>query len=133
MKTSDIKTLDDLIRYSEVGNYTLPNISFIEQVDNLVVLDKLVYDDYRDRISQYIKQVKLTDEEYNNYKYRPEVLAYDLYGNQNLYHLLLFINNCSELEFDKYGVNIIPKEDLEEAIYKIISHEDDRLTNNRIY
>ena len=133
MKTKDIKTLNDLIRYSEVGKYTLPTVSLVEKFENVVIFEKLIYNDYEEKIKPYISTVILNEEEYNKYKYKPELLAYDLYGNQNLYHLLLFVNNCSEYEFDMHGIQVVEPTALETVIYKIISHEDERISNNKIY
>ena len=59
--------------------------------------------DYINEIrNEYCASVELTDEQLTKYKYRPKLLCYDIYGVQELYYLILIINDmCSVKDFTK--------------------------------
>lgn len=60
-----------------------------------------VYEKYYDILLDHVVTVKLTDTEYFNYRYQPKKLAMDLYGNKDLYFLLLRVNYIySIINFD---------------------------------
>jgi hypothetical protein len=130
---SKIQTLNDYIRYGKTSNYTIPNSSSLMTVDNITIMESLVYDKYKKLMFGMSHQRVLTDEEMNKYKYRPELLSYDIYSTPNLSHLLLYLNKCSEEEFNMKIVRIISIENLNQIFSLIMSHESDNIGKNKIY
>lgn len=132
---SKIQTLSDYIRYGKTSNYSVPNsISLMTIDDTYILMDLLIYDKYKKLIFGMSKQKVLTDEEVQKYKYKPELLSYDLYSTTNLSHLLLYLNKCSEEEFDQKIVRYIESDNIAEIFSLIMSHESDNIgKNNKIY
>ena len=96
-------TLDQFIACQSDTNFCYNNLSFINQIDNIKYNIYNVASDYIDEIiSEYCVRVSLSDDQLAKYKYRPKLLCYDVYGAQELYYLILIINDiCSVKEFNK--------------------------------
>lgn len=96
-------TLDQFIACQSDTNFCYNNLSFIDQIDNIKYNIYNVASDYIDEIiTNYCVNVELTDDNLSKYKYRPKLLCYDLYGSQELYYLILIINDiCSVKDFTK--------------------------------
>ena len=96
-------TLDQFIACQSDTNFCYNNLSFIDQIDNIKFNIYNVVSDYKDEIvDKYCVDVEFTDEQLTKYKYRPKLLCYDIYGNQELYYLILIINDiCSVKDFSK--------------------------------
>lgn len=120
---SKIQTLDDYIRYGRTSNYTVPTSSFIRRVDDLIIHDKFAYDKYHKLILNMSRYATLSDEELQVFKYRPDLISYKIYGTPNLDHLLLYLNHCSEYEFDKKRIRIISLDNIQELFNFVMAHE----------
>ena len=60
-----------------------------------------VYEKYYELLLEHTTTVVLTDEEYRKYRFQPKLLAKDLYGNKDIYYLLLRVNHIySVINFD---------------------------------
>lgn len=102
-------TLDQFIACQSDISFCYNNLSFIDQIDNIKYNIYNVVSDYIDEIiSEYCVKVELSDEQLSKYKYRPKLLCYDVYGAQELYYLILIINDiCSVKDFTKKKI-ILP-------------------------
>lgn len=96
-------TLDQFIACQSDTSFCYNNLSFIDQIDNIKYNIYNVASDYIDEIiSEYCVNVELSDEQLAKYKYRPKLLCYDVYGAQELYYLILIVNDiCSVKDFTK--------------------------------
>jgi hypothetical protein len=96
-------TLEQFIACQSDTNFCYNNLSFIDQIDNIKYNIYNVASDYIDEIiSNYCVNVILSDDQLVKYMYRPKLLCYDIYGAQELYYLILIINDmCSVKEFTK--------------------------------
>ena len=96
-------TLDQFIACQSDTNFCYNNLSFIDQIDNIKYNIYNVASDYIDEIiSEYCVNVELSDEQLAKYKYRPKLLCYDVYGSQEIYYIILIINDiCSVKDFTK--------------------------------
>jgi hypothetical protein len=72
---------------------TYYNFSILEKINNIVLTDHNLIDDYIDTFIPFCKTVDLSDEEFKKYKYCPDLLAYDVYGSTQLDFVILAINN----------------------------------------
>ena len=101
MNNSKVQTLTDFIRYGKTSSFSIPQVSFLmKDENNIVYLDEVVYAKYSKLLMDESAIIDLTTTEYNLYRLDPKRLSTDLYGTPNLYHLILFLNNVSEFEFD---------------------------------
>lgn len=122
---SKIRTLNDFVRYGRTSNYTVPTSSFVRRFNDLIIHDKFAYDKYHKLIMGMSTYAVLSDEELQVFKYRPDLISYKLYGTPNLSHLLLYLNQCSEYEFDKKRIRVISLDNIQELFNLIMAHESD--------
>ena len=60
-----------------------------------------LYEKYYELLLEQSTVVVLSDEEYRKYRFQPKLLALDLYGNKDIYYLLLRANHIySVINFD---------------------------------
>ena len=112
------------VNFSILGNSSSGEVQFT--IKNLV-------DDYLDEILEICKDVTLTREEQILYEYRPWLLAYDIYGNSELYWLLMFLNDISTPnEFENISKLKLPNDDaLNEILSEILEVESSYISKNR--
>ena len=68
--------------------------------------------------------VTLRDNEYYTYRFRPKLLADYVYGNGELYFIILMLNDIwSVKDFDTRTVKLISKSDLSNALSSINASE----------
>ena len=85
---------------------TIKDLCFKEVMTNssgemFVVNMYNVYEKYYELLLEHTTTVVLTDEEYRKYRFQPKLLAKDLYGNKDIYYLLLRVNHIySVINFD---------------------------------
>jgi hypothetical protein len=84
-----------------------------------------VASDYIDELrNDYCVNVELSDDELARYKYRPKLLAYDIYGSQEIYFLILILNDiCSTKEFTFSKLKLPTKNNMTE-ICKILMNQN---------
>ncbi len=93
--------------------------------------DSLV-DKYLDVIKNSMIPVVLTEKELNQYRYRPRQYCHEVYGDVELWFILLRVNNMltssdfNRLEFYTFTTDTI------EVLKEILLIEDKYLTENRI-
>ena len=107
-------TLDQFIACQSDTSFCYNNLSFIDQIGNIKYNIHNVASDYIDEIiSNYCVDVELSDDYLAKYKYRPKLLCYDIYGSQELYYLILIINDiCSVKDFTKKKLKLPTKDNI---------------------
>lgn len=130
MNNSNIQTLTDFVRYGKTSSFSIPNVSFLTKVDNIVFLDELAYVKYNDLILDNSVMLDLTTQEYNKYRLEPKKLSYDIYGTPNLYHLILYLNNVSEFEFDLKRIRLLNYSSVNDVLKLILAHEEDNINKS---
>lgn len=130
LKQDDI-TLLDLINDGRRNQYNIKNCSIMTRIgDDLLNIGGVVFDKYIDFIKANTVQVKLTLEEQNTYKYNPKKLSLLLYGTEELWFLILRLNNVgSEIEFKPKKVSLLDPSQLD-LLNKILIVNDDLITQN---
>lgn len=92
-------------------------------------------DDYYEYLEDYFMEINLSTDEIRKYKYNPKRLAYDVYGDTNLYSFILYINKMSSIkEFDlKTGkVNLIHVDSLVPLLNNIYCTELEQIKSFNI-
>ena len=96
-----------------------------------VPYDNILYM-YLDELKSLSMKVKLNSTEMDRYKYRPDLLSYDLYGTTQYDYILLALNDIiSPKYFDKEIVNIIDADYIELIVSSITDAEDEYIQLNR--
>jgi hypothetical protein len=85
-----------------------------------------VVSDYMNELKDLAYDVTLTDEEYYTYRFRPKLLAHYLYGNGELYFIILWLNDMwSVKDFDLRKVKLLKNTDLSRVMTSINISERD--------
>lgn len=122
-------TVEEFIKAGQGVTLTYQNLSLINKLeDNIKFPFMNVFNTYVDDIldSALIKMVKLTDDEYFKYQFRPKLLAYDIYGSTDAYFIILAINRIlSPKDFTAKTIKMISKQDLNKLMSYIYNAEKD--------
>lgn len=122
------KDIDD-IQYSKLAIFSKPS----DDVENpLLYPEHNVIYDYQEEFKKLSLDVEMTEEEFNKYRFKPKLLAYDLYGSTELYFALLWTNGmCNIKDFNRKKVKLIKKADMIELLEAIYNAEKDYIDSNR--
>lgn len=128
-------TITDFINMKDNDSFTYATMALYMQsiVDKTVIYssDNVLYT-YLEDLKEASIEYTFTEEEYIKYKYRPKLLAYDVYGSTELYFIILAINDtCNIKDFNKRTVRMLYKSDLNDLLNQILSAEENRLQLNR--
>ena len=95
--------------------------------------DNILYD-YLDELKMISYNIEMTNEEFRKYKYKPKLLAYDIYGATELYFIILAINGIKYIDvkaFDKRKLHLPKANDLANIVTAIYNAETTYLNANR--
>lgn len=128
-------TISDFINMKNNDSFTYATMALYMQsiVDKTVIYssDNVLYT-YLEDLKQVSVEYTFTEEEYIKYKYRPKLLAYDIYGSTELYFVILAINDtCNIKDFNKRKIRLLYKTDLDRLLNQIFSVEENRIHLNR--
>lgn len=122
------KDIDD-INYSKLA--ILSKASSDVENPILYAEHNVIYD-YEDEFKKLSLTVEMTDTEYNKYRLKPKLLAYDLYGSTELYFAILFINNMYSIkDFDRKTIKLIKKDNMITLLTSIYNAERHYISSNR--
>jgi hypothetical protein len=126
-------TLDDFIDAKPTSQLSYYYLSLLEKYSKTedngskTTIEYDVYNvlsDYIYELKKMCKTINLSDEEYYTYRFRPKLLADYLYGNGELYFIILWLNDLwSVKDFNSRTVKLISKTDLANALSSINSSE----------
>lgn len=123
-------TVDQLINIGSTKELTFYKTSIHDSIDHIEYVEKNIYDDYIEELLEVSVLISLTDKEYHKYRYKPKVLAHDLYKSTDLYYLLLLVNDIvSEKDFDFKTLRVIPPANIN-IINDILNSERNYLLYN---
>lgn len=107
------------------------NMSFIEERERIqFAVGNIVTDDYFPELKDKCVKVHLDDKEIQKYKYRPKLLAYDVYDNAELYYIILRINDLysvKDFNLSKKYIYLLPKKDLKAFLADIYTFSNDNI------
>ena len=130
---SDTYDLTGLISEGKANQYNLRECSTLIQIgNNVIVGGGCVFDKYIDFIQNETVTVALTPQEQVDYRYRPKKLSLYLYNTEELWYLLLKLNNVSsEIEFKPKRVKVLHPDKLS-ILNQILIVTDDEISKNHI-
>ena len=133
MALEDAISLLDLINEGKDNSYNIKDCSLLVSIgSNLLNVGGCVFDKYIDFIKNASTTIRLTDKEIEKYKYNPKKLSKDLYNTEELWFLLLKLNNIStEMDFPKKKMSVLLPENLS-MLNQILIINDDEINSNHI-
>lgn len=129
-------TIEEFISFKNDDSASYNNFSFKDKYGNIIYPIKNIIDDYTEELSELTIDITMSESEFLKYKYRPKVLANDVYGNPELDFLILAINGiCNVKEFDSREIKLIRENDLDDFITSIYNanKEDLDIYNSELY
>lgn len=131
-------TIAEFISFKNSDDISYNNLSFRDKYDNIIYPIKNIIDDYIDELKELVVEVTMSQEEYLKYKYKPKLLANDVYGNGELDFIILRLNDiCNMKEFDSQTIKLIRDNDLDEFLTAIYSSNKEDIdiynSNSEIY
>lgn len=129
-------TVEQFITFKDDDTASYNNLSFRDKYDNIIYPIKNIIDDYTDELNELLVDVVMSESEFLKYRYRPKLLAFDIYGNAELDFLILAMNGiCNMKEFDSKNIKLIKNKDLDSFITSIFNANKDDLDiyNSAIY
>lgn len=125
-------TLQDFINMRNIDDMTYYNFSILEVINGVQHLNHNLIEDYLPHLLKTCETVSLSDTEYKRYKYRPDLLAYDLYGSVQLDFILMLLNDMIDpKEFDIKTVKLPYASALNVFLNDIYSKESRYIHQNR--
>lgn len=121
-----IFTLDQFIDSKSSNDMSYYSMSLLEKdkSSNIEYDVFNVLSDYMNELKAMAKTVTFSEEEYFRYRYKPKLLSKYLYGNSELYFIILWLNDMwSVKDFDLHEVKLIKNKELAEALSKINASE----------
>lgn len=83
-----------------------------------------VVSDYMNELKAMAKEVTLSEAEYYTYRFKPKLLAHYLYGNGELYFIILWLNDMwSVKDFNLKTIKLIKNSELAQALSSINASE----------
>lgn len=119
-------TLDQFADSKSSNDMSYYSMSLLEKdPDNNIEYDVFnVISDYMNELKAMSKVVTLSETEYYTYRFKPKLLAKYLYGNTELYFIILWLNDMwSVKDFDLKQIRLIRNTELAEALSKINASE----------
>lgn len=130
-------TVQDFINFKLSDPITYYNLSILSaSLDdpNLIYSTDNVLWDYIDELKDACLNVEMTAEEFRKYKYKPKLLAYDIYGATELFFIIMMLNgiHCLNIkEFTKKKLKLLTAANLVDLITKIYNAESNYISTNR--
>jgi hypothetical protein len=98
-------SLEDFIDMKATDENTFYNYSILEKYDGVEHLDFNLVDEYLDTLTTV--EAELDEQQYKRYRYRPDLLAYEVYGSTQLDFIILMINDMYDpKEFDRKKIKL---------------------------
>ena len=132
-KPQNTYTLEQFAACHSNTNISYHNLSFVDNIEHISFDAYNITSDYIDEIKDMCVTVRLTDMEYELYKYRPKLLCNKIYGNGELAFIIMIINDIySVKDFTKRRLYMPNKDNMSDIIkYLINSNRNSILKYNK--
>lgn len=124
-------TIEEFINSGSGITITYYNLSFNDMLSNgTVVSVHNVISDYLDELKDAAVYVSLNQDQQFKYMYKPKLLCSDLYGNPELYFIILLLNDMADVkEFTKPIIRMLSKNNMSELLTLIYNAEKQAILN----
>jgi hypothetical protein len=130
--TTTINNIRDFVELGMENSLTLSNTNIYCEKDDVVIpFQNIFRESYRPIILRYCKKVKLSDDAFDYYKYKPKTFSYNLYGTVDLWHLILWLNDMTSiLQFTKQELIALDPSALD-ILATILKQQENYLIDNK--
>lgn len=127
----ETSTIEEFIESGTGVTIIYPTLSFNDMLSNgTLVSVHNVINDYITELRNACVNVVLTAEQQFKYFYKPKLLCFDMYGNPELYFIILLINDMADVkEFTKPVVKMLRKSHMSEILTLIYNAEKKAIEN----
>lgn len=123
--------IDDFIAMKNTDKLTYYNFSVLEKLKNIEFLNFNVIEEYLDILP--VEKITLEPEQMARYRYKPDLLAYDLYGSTQLDIVILLINDMVDpKDFDRTRIYLPYASALSEFLDRVYTANYTLLQQNRL-
>lgn len=131
MLPQDTTTIEEFIESGSSISIKYPTLSFTDMMSNGTwVSVHNVISDYIEELKNASVNVSLTIDQQYVYFYKPKLLCYDVYGNPELYFIILLINDIADVkEFTKPVVKMPKKSHMSQLLTLIYNAEKQAISN----
>jgi len=129
-KADETYDLSGFISAGATDETTYYNYSILSYLNGFeYAITNLLYD-YADEFEDYSHHVRLSDLDFYKYRYKPSLLAFDVYGSVEAGFIVMMLNGIiSDKEFDFKRVKLVKTSDLVEILGRIYSANQTYLNN----
>lgn len=125
-------TIEDLITEGQGDIVTYTKFSLLEKIGDITIPTENIIFDYMDEIKEVAVTVRLTDTEFHKYKYKPKLLAFDVYGTTESYFIIMALNNIIDVrDFKSKRLKMLRKGTMSEIVSRIYSANTNMIKANR--
>ena len=117
--------LSDFIKAGRMNTVDYDSFSYKDMLSNGTEVSILnIVNDYMTEIKSVAVKVKLSKEEYLKYRYKPKLLCRDIYGNSEVYYIIMLINGRIDVkDFDTSELLMLKVDDLNNLLTAIYNAE----------
>lgn len=123
--TETTYTLSDFISAGKLTTVDYDSFSYKDLVSNGTEVSILnVVNDYMTELREVAVNVKLSTKEYLKYRYKPKLLCRDVYGNGELYYVIMLLNGRIDVkDFDTDTLLMLRVENMNTLMTQIYNAE----------
>lgn len=134
MLSEETYTIEQFIQMQSTSiiNYENLSIKDIDSNGDIYPVYNII-NDYLEEILELCKIVVIDDDIlFNKYTYKPKLLCYDIYGSQELYFIILALNEmCSVKEFNRRKLKLPSRLAMQQLLTFIYNNEKNNIRRNR--
>lgn len=126
MLPEETYTIEQFIKSDVDNNISYEVLCFLNKIsdDNDKIITYNVLNDYLSEIMDLTVTVEFSDTEYLKYRFKPKLLANNVYGDSELFYIILYLNNIYNVkDFDFRKVKLLKKDTLEFVLSSIYNTE----------
>ncbi len=130
-------TVEEFIEAGGSDDITCYNFSILEKYKDAdgntieYIMSNIIHD-YINELLERAVEIELSDTDFVKYKYKPKLLAYDVYKTTEVYFVIMAMNGiCSIKDFTKRKLKMLYTGDLINLLNQIYNAEQNRLRINR--
>ena len=118
-------TIEEFIESGKSVTVSYPTFSFTDTMSNGTAISVLnVINDYIPEMLSACINVELDKNQQCTYFYKPKLLCFDIYGNPELYYIILLLNDMADVkEFTKPVIKMPRKEHMNLLLSNIYNAE----------
>lgn len=128
-KTISVQEFIALRPSDEITYYNYSILQYYKGFDMFIT--NLLYD-YEDELNDIAVILQLTEKEKSKYRFKPDLLAFDIYGSTECKFIIMMLNNIIDpKEFDFNRVKVIKPYELGTILNRMQAVNEEFMNNNR--